>query len=102
MDESRAANGFALSVIQFYTHDLIRVIQTVVFVSGINTFIQTTLGTRLPAVMGNSFYFLAPTVSILMSPGLASIDDPHEVFSAEDHCLGARLQLVGSNILGCP
>lgn len=64
---------------QFYTHDLVRVIQTVLFVSGINTFIQTTLGTRLPAVMGNSFYFLAPNISIITSPSLAYIDDPHEV-----------------------
>ncbi|KAG0564185.1 hypothetical protein M758_8G086000 [Ceratodon purpureus] len=67
-------------VAPFETHDLVRVIQTVIFVSGINTFIQTTLGTRLPAVMGNSFYFLAPTISIILSPGLASIDDPHERF----------------------
>lgn len=64
---------------QFTNHDLVRVIQTVLFVSGINTLIQTVLGTRLPAVMGNSFYFLLPTISIVLSPDLVSIPDPSEV-----------------------
>lgn len=64
---------------QFTNHDLVRVIQTVLFVSGINTLIQTVLGTRLPAVMGNSFYFLLPTISIVLSPDLVSIPDPNEV-----------------------
>jgi len=64
----------------FTNHDLVRVIQTVLFVSGINTLIQTVLGTRLPAVMGNSFYFLLPTISIVLSPDLVSIPDPSERF----------------------
>lgn len=66
-------------MMQFTNHDLVRVIQTVLFVSGINTLIQTVLGTRLPAVMGNSFYFLLPTISIVLSPDLVSIPDPNEV-----------------------
>lgn len=44
-----------------------KVIQTVLFVAGINTLLQTTFGTRLPAVIGPSYTFVAPTISIILS-----------------------------------
>jgi len=48
------------------------------FVSGINTLLQTVLGSRLPIVMGNS-YFLLITLSIVNAPRIINIPDPHEV-----------------------
>jgi xanthine/uracil permease len=59
--------------------DLARVVQSALFVSGINTLIQTVLGSRLPTVMGNSFYFLPVILSIVNSPRIMDIGEPHEV-----------------------
>ncbi|KAK4354303.1 hypothetical protein RND71_026497 [Anisodus tanguticus] len=44
-----------------------KVIQTLLFVSGLNTLLQTSFGTRLPAVIGGSYTFVAPTISIILS-----------------------------------
>ncbi|CAM6081627.1 unnamed protein product [Calypogeia fissa] len=55
--------------------DKAKVIQTMLFVSGLNTLLQTTLGTRLPAVVGGSFAFIIPTVTVIHSPKLMAIED---------------------------
>ncbi|XP_020574500.1 nucleobase-ascorbate transporter 6-like [Phalaenopsis equestris] len=57
-----------------------RLIQTVLFVAGINTLLQSWLGTRLPVVIGGSFTYLLPTFSIIVSERFADIADPHERF----------------------
>lgn len=54
-------------------------IQTLLFVAGLNTLLQTTFGTRLPAVIGGSYTFVAPTISIILSGRYDDIVDPHEV-----------------------
>ncbi|GIY69331.1 hypothetical protein CDAR_121291 [Caerostris darwini] len=43
-------------------------ISTTLFVSGIGTFLQTTVGTRLPIVQGSSMAFLVPVLTILRLP----------------------------------
>lgn len=55
-----------------------KVIQTLLFVSGLNTLLQTWFGTRLPAVIGGSHTFVAPTISIILS-GRWSDPDPISV-----------------------
>lgn len=45
--------------------DKARVIQTLTFMGGINTLLQTLIGTRLPTVMGSSFAFIIPVLSII-------------------------------------
>ncbi|KAL5705082.1 N-terminal acetyltransferase [Ranunculus cassubicifolius] len=45
--------------------DKARVIQTLTFMSGINTLLQTLVGSRLPTVMGSSFAFIIPVSSII-------------------------------------
>ncbi|VFQ95671.1 unnamed protein product [Cuscuta campestris] len=50
-----------------------KVVQTLLFVAGINTLLQTFFGTRLPAVIGGSYTFVAPTISIILS---GRWDDP--------------------------
>ncbi|THU66283.1 hypothetical protein C4D60_Mb05t12520 [Musa balbisiana] len=57
-----------------------RVVQTLLFVAGINTLFQTFFGTRLPAVIGGSYTFVAPTVSIVLAGRYSDIVDPHEKF----------------------
>ena len=59
--------------------DKVRVVQTLLFVEGINTLIQTLFGTRLPTVIGGSYAFMVPIISIIHDSSLASIDDPHLV-----------------------
>ncbi|KAB5541229.1 hypothetical protein DKX38_014203 [Salix brachista] len=43
------------------------VINTLIFVAGINTLLQTWLGTRLPVVIGGSYAFIIPTITIALS-----------------------------------
>ncbi|RZC79766.1 hypothetical protein C5167_042340 [Papaver somniferum] len=57
-----------------------KVIQTLLFVAGLNTLAQTMFGTRLPAVIGGSYTFVAPTISIILAGRYNSIVDPHERF----------------------
>lgn len=71
--------GVICFVCYFLQSDLARVVQSALFVSGINTLIQTFLGSRLPTVMGNSFYFLPVILSIVNSPRIMNIGEPHEV-----------------------
>lgn len=44
-----------------------QVIQTLLFVAGINTLQQTLFGTRLPAVIGGSYTFVPTTISIILA-----------------------------------
>ncbi|VAH78460.1 unnamed protein product [Triticum turgidum subsp. durum] len=44
------------------------VIQTILFLAGINTLLQVHFGTRLPAVMGGSFTYIYAAVAIIISP----------------------------------
>uniref|UniRef100_A0A0C9S7V8 TSA: Wollemia nobilis Ref_Wollemi_Transcript_7527_2810 transcribed RNA sequence n=1 Tax=Wollemia nobilis TaxID=56998 RepID=A0A0C9S7V8_9CONI len=60
--------------------DKARAIQTLLFVAGINTLLQTYFGTRLPAVIGGSYAFILPTLSIIGSSRFRNIADPHERF----------------------
>ncbi|KAJ0829216.1 putative xanthine/uracil/vitamin C permease [Helianthus annuus] len=43
------------------------VIQTLLFVAGLNTLLQSLFGTRLPAVIGGSYTFVAPMISIILN-----------------------------------
>lgn len=56
------------------------VIQTVLFVAGLNTLLQTWFGTRLPVVMGASYTFIIPIYSIVLAPKYSTHTDPHERF----------------------
>ncbi|XP_011708207.1 PREDICTED: solute carrier family 23 member 2 [Wasmannia auropunctata] len=44
------------------------IISTMIFVTGLITFIQTTVGCRLPLVQGGTISFLVPTLAILNLP----------------------------------
>lgn len=54
-------------------------IQTLLFVAGINTLTQTLFGTRLPAVIGGSYTFVPTTISIILAGRYRDIADPVEV-----------------------
>lgn len=49
------------------------------FVTGINTMLQTLFGTRLPTIIGGSYAFVIPVISIIKDPSLAQITDDHTV-----------------------
>ncbi|KAE9613410.1 putative xanthine/uracil/vitamin C permease [Lupinus albus] len=57
-----------------------KMIQTLLFVAGINTFFQTLFGTRLPAVMGASYTFVPTTISIILAGRYSDIPNPQEKF----------------------
>lgn len=54
-------------------------IQTLLFVSGINTLLQALFGTRLPTVIGGSFAYVIPILYIIHDSSLQQIPDPQEV-----------------------
>ncbi|KAF7091046.1 hypothetical protein CFC21_093705 [Triticum aestivum] len=56
------------------------VIQTLLFVAGINTLLQSFFGTRLPAVIGGSYTFVLPTISIILAGRYTNEPDPHTKF----------------------
>ncbi|XP_040997842.1 nucleobase-ascorbate transporter 3-like [Juglans microcarpa x Juglans regia] len=60
--------------------DKARVIQTILFMAGLNTLLQTMLGTRLPTVMGASFAFLLPVLAIINDLGDENFTTGHERF----------------------
>nr|GEU31304.1 nucleobase-ascorbate transporter 6-like [Tanacetum cinerariifolium] len=57
-----------------------KMIQTLLFVAGLNTLTQTLFGTRLPAVIGGSFTFVPTTISIILAGRYSDIADPREKF----------------------
>ncbi|KAL5974317.1 Nucleobase-ascorbate transporter 6 [Asimina triloba] len=61
--------------------DKARLIQTILFVAGLNTLLQSFFGTRLPAVIGASYTFVAPTISIILAGRYSnSLVDPEKRF----------------------
>ncbi|KAH1211720.1 Nucleobase-ascorbate transporter 1 [Glycine max] len=62
--------------------DKARVIQTLLFVAGINTLLQTLFGTRLPTVVGGgSSAYIYPIAYIITDSSLQQISDSHELVS---------------------
>ncbi|XP_068668877.1 nucleobase-ascorbate transporter 1-like isoform X2 [Aristolochia californica] len=77
--------------------DKIRVIQTLLFVSGINTLLQALFGTRLPTVVGGSFAYVIPIIYITGDSSLQRISDPHERFIQTMRAIQGAL-IVASSI----
>ncbi|XP_042519067.1 nucleobase-ascorbate transporter 1 [Macadamia integrifolia] len=77
--------------------DKVRVIQTLLFVSGINTLMQTLFGTRLPAVVGGSPAYIIPIVYIINDSSLQRIPESHERFIQTMRAIQGAL-IVASSI----
>ncbi|KAK6266623.1 hypothetical protein QUC31_017460 [Theobroma cacao] len=56
------------------------VIQTLLFVSGLSTLLQSFFGTRLPTVAVGSYAYLIPVTSIIQATRYKSYLDPYERF----------------------
>ncbi|KAF8039952.1 hypothetical protein BT93_B2233 [Corymbia citriodora subsp. variegata] len=57
-----------------------KMIQTILFVAGLSTLLQTLFGTRLPAVIGASYTFVPTTISIILAGRYSDTLDPQEKF----------------------
>ncbi|KAJ8758970.1 hypothetical protein K2173_003208 [Erythroxylum novogranatense] len=57
-----------------------KMIQTLLFVAGLNTLFQTMFGTRLPAVIGGSYTYLPATISVVLAGRYSDILSPTEKF----------------------
>ncbi|KAK8362109.1 hypothetical protein V6Z12_A03G081700 [Gossypium hirsutum] len=57
-----------------------KVIQTLLFVAGLNTLLQSLFGSRLPAVIGGSYTFVPTTISIILAGRFSDTSDPVERF----------------------
>ncbi|KAL7085329.1 hypothetical protein ACP275_14G275700 [Erythranthe tilingii] len=60
--------------------DKAKVVQTLLFVSGLNTLLHSFFGTRLPSVIGGSYAFLIPVTSIIHSKKYTLIQNPEQRF----------------------
>lgn len=63
----------------FFQEEKAKMIQTLLFVAGVNTLTQTSFGTRLPAVIGASYTFVPTTLSIVLAGRYSDLVDPQEV-----------------------
>lgn len=77
--------------------DKARVIQTLLFVAGINTLLQALFGTRLPAVVGGSFSYIIPVAYIINDSSLQRIPDSHDRFIQTMRAIQGAL-IVSSSI----
>ncbi|RLM85122.1 nucleobase-ascorbate transporter 2-like [Panicum miliaceum] len=78
-------------------HDKAKVVQTLLFVTGIKTLLQTLFGTRLPTIMGGSYAYVVPILSIIHDPSLAQIADGHTRFLQTMRAIQGSL-IVSSSI----
>ncbi|KAK4758864.1 hypothetical protein SAY87_020165 [Trapa incisa] len=62
------------------SEDKAKMIQTILFVAGLNTLFQTLFGTRLPAVIGASYTFVPTTISVILAARYSDILNPQEKF----------------------
>ncbi|KAI4389560.1 hypothetical protein MLD38_001775 [Melastoma candidum] len=60
--------------------DKARVIQSLLFMSGVNTLLQTLVGSRLPSVMGASWAFIVPVLSIINDTADGNFSTEHDRF----------------------
>lgn len=67
--------------LSFEQGDKARVIQTLLFMSAINTLLQTFFGSRLPTVMNPSFAYMLPVSSIINDYSNRTFKSEHEVCS---------------------
>lgn len=56
-----------------------QVIQTLLFVSGVNTLLQTWFGSRLPVVIGGSFRFIIPSLYVAFAQRYFNYLNPYLV-----------------------
>ncbi|KAL2318630.1 hypothetical protein Fmac_032506 [Flemingia macrophylla] len=61
--------------------DKARVIQSLLFMSGVNTLLQTWFGSRLPTVMSGSFAYFLPVLSIINDYTDRTFPSEHERFT---------------------
>ncbi|CAK8535908.1 unnamed protein product [Lathyrus sativus] len=72
--------------------DKARVIQTLLFMSGIKTLLQTWFGSRLPVVMGGSLAFVLPVMSIIN-------DYNDQTFSSEQERFTRTMRTIQGSLI---
>ncbi|CAL5377502.1 unnamed protein product [Camellia sinensis] len=70
------------------------VIQTLLFVSGVNTLLQTLFGTRLPVVIGASYTFVFPILSVVLADRYSVYVDPHDRFKSSMRGIQGALMIA--------
>ncbi|XP_068485015.1 nucleobase-ascorbate transporter 1-like isoform X2 [Phaseolus vulgaris] len=76
--------------------DKARVIQTLLFVAGVNTLLQTLFGTRLPTVVGGgSSAYIYPIAYIITDSSLQQISDPNELGDCVEIGIPMLLLVIG-------
>ncbi|GAB4831424.1 DUF1279 super [Ancistrocladus abbreviatus] len=88
--------SFLVPVMGGNNEDKAKVVQTLLFVQGINTLLQTLFGTRLPTVIGGSYAYMVPIISIIHDSSLASIEDKQVRFLSTMRAVQGALIVASS------
>ncbi|KAL1224274.1 putative nucleobase-ascorbate transporter 10 [Cardamine amara subsp. amara] len=72
-----------------------RVIQTLLFVSGLTTLSQSFFGTRLPVIAASSYAYIIPIISIISSTRFTIYTDPFERFVRTMRSIQGALIITG-------
>ncbi|MED6164031.1 N-acetyltransferase 10 [Stylosanthes scabra] len=73
----------------------VRVIQTLLFVTGLSTFLQSLFGTRLPTVIAGSYSYIIPVISIIRAKRFEVYTDPYERITETMRGIQGALILCG-------
>ncbi|KAG8368492.1 hypothetical protein BUALT_Bualt15G0051300 [Buddleja alternifolia] len=71
-----------------------QLVQTLLFVSGLNTLLQTWFGSRLPVVIGGSFRFLIPTLYVAFGQRYYVYLNPYQRFIQTMRAIQGALMLA--------
>lgn len=69
-------------------------IQCLLLMSGINTLIQTLIGSRLPVVMGPSYAYIIPVMTIINDNSAGNYDSEHQVGGHIILSVDSKIQVV--------
>ncbi|AAB60909.1 Similar to Zea mays permease 1 (gb/U43034) [Arabidopsis thaliana] len=82
------------SILIFYA-EKVKVIQTLLFVSGLTTLFQSFFGTRLPVIAVASYAYIIPITSIIYSTRFTYYTDPFERFVRTMRSIQGALIITG-------
>lgn len=78
-----------------------KVVQALMFISGVNTLLQSMFGTRLSTVVAGSYAFLIPNMSIIKAKRFQMIHNPQEVDSLHLYYYYYYCIVKNNNVLVC-
>lgn len=76
------------------------IVSTIIFVSGLTTLLQSTLGVRLPIVQGGNFAFLLPSIAVLSTNYMSceALQSANLTAEAQEELRREKIRLIQGSI----